>query len=144
VADADSDQDGDGASDVAEYTALTDPNNWEDLLKVLEWSYTKDLSHIKVKFTSSLGRMYLIESSDDLVKWKSSALSVVSPDEGGATCREVENPGGSRDFGKVTVLLPLGGSSVKKASRGTLASSMGRWLPQCGNYEHCPGDSANH
>ena len=89
---ATSDHDGDGAGDVAEYGADTDPDDSSSYLKIISQTYDAGYTEVTLVFTSNDSRLYRIEYSEDLGAtdpWTDSALGTFSPDSGTTTTRTV-------------------------------------------------------
>lgn len=89
---ATSDHDGDGASDVAEYAANTDPDDNASYLKITSQTYNAGLTQVTLVFTSNENRRYRIEYSEDLNitdPWANSSHGTFSPDSGNTTTKTV-------------------------------------------------------
>ena len=79
AASATSDRDGDGASDLAEYTAGTLPTDPISSLRITAHSYPSP-SQANLTWTSVLTRNYRLEYDEDLVgPWTNSALGTLPP-----------------------------------------------------------------
>ena len=76
---ATSDRDGDGTSDLAEYTAGTDPKDPTSTLRITAHSYPSPTT-ANLTWTSVTTRNYRLEYDEDLVgPWTNSALGTLAP-----------------------------------------------------------------
>lgn len=66
TANATSDNDGDGVSDLHEYLSGTDPNDADNYLRVVSHSHDLDITETTLEFTTTPTRLYRIYFSDDL------------------------------------------------------------------------------
>ncbi|MCX6864982.1 MAG: thrombospondin type 3 repeat-containing protein [Verrucomicrobia bacterium] len=108
VADASSDFDGDGATDLQEYAANTDPKDPSSLLRITQHEYYNSHSIVTLTFTSSSNRLYTIEHDADLVgTWADSGLALFAPDPGATSARTFRFDHGPRRFFRVLAHLPL-------------------------------------
>jgi hypothetical protein len=108
VANASSDFDGDGAVDLQEYAANTDPKDPSSLLRITHQEYHNSYSIVTLTFTSSSNRLYTIEHDTDLAgAWTDSGLALFAPDPGATSARTIRFAPGSRRFFRVLAHLPL-------------------------------------
>jgi len=105
AANATTNSDRDPASDLDEYRAATAPHDPGDWLQVVSQSLTPTGTGITLRFTTSPGRLYRIESSSDFQTWSTSAT--FAPDACGVTERTFTLPAGPRHFFKLTAVRPL-------------------------------------
>lgn len=110
TADATSDSDSNGVSDLAEYIAGTDPNNPTDFFRVVSHVHDLDITETSVEFTTNSTRLYRIEYSDDLGifdPWTNSALGTFAPDAGPTTTKTITYSGNPRKFFRAVAVVPL-------------------------------------
>ncbi|MGK0186236.1 MAG: hypothetical protein ACI9R3_002019, partial [Verrucomicrobiales bacterium] len=69
VADADADIDSDGASNLNEYLAGTDPRDTGSVFRISNFTYSRESGQIDIEWRCVVGRTYAIETSDDLQDW---------------------------------------------------------------------------
>ena len=103
-----SDQDGDGASDIAEYNAGTLPNDPDSLLRIVSHSYAAGYTQASIGFTTVPTRNYRLEYGTALAgPWTDSALGTFPP-TGSLTSKTLTGLGTSprRFFRAVAVSLP--------------------------------------
>lgn len=101
------DSDGDGASDVSEYVADTDPL---DSGSHLFATPQKQAGHFQITFPSSPTRRYTIDSSTNLVNWSSIPPLNFAPDAGTSTTKLIPLlPEDVKEFYRVSASLPLAG-----------------------------------
>ena len=101
------DFDQDGASDLSEYTAGTDPFAADSLLDIL--SFTKgDRGKFFIKWTSQISRCYLVECSTDLRprSWTDCGAGLLAAD-GASTSLLFYGPDEARLFYRVRPVVPL-------------------------------------
>lgn len=101
--DESSDHDGDGVSDLSEYTAGTNPKDKKSFLRLLEIE-AKD--QVSVQFTSRPGRRYRLLVSSDLNSFQDSGLGEITPDSGASTTRTLSRAKGATYF-RVVATRPL-------------------------------------
>ena len=105
---ATSDHDGDGASDYAEFIAGTVPTDKGDRLEILSTAYNGSYTEAVVQFKTSPGRLYRLESCEDLAGgWADCGLGIFRPESGGTTTKTVRWDSASRKFLRAVALLPL-------------------------------------
>lgn len=97
------DADGDGASDLSEYAADTDPFDADDHLAMLD--FQRGATASTLTWTSRPTRLYRIAQGTDLVTWVRSLL--LTPDAGDTTTRIQRHDPGPRCFFKVEAIVPL-------------------------------------
>jgi len=108
AADATSDQDGDGASDLAEYGAGTEPNDAESMLEITEFSLSPDLAQVTLTWTIEPTRSYRIEFDIDLSGgWNNSALGTFTPAAGTSATRTITPGSAECRFIRVVAVQPL-------------------------------------
>ncbi len=103
-----SDQDGDGATDLAEYNAGTLPNDAASVLKIVTHTYSAGHTQADISFTSVPTRNYRLEYDTDLIGlWTDSALGIIPP-TGAITTGTLSSlsPTPRRFFRAVAVPLP--------------------------------------
>lgn len=76
------DADGDGQSDLDEFTADTDPLDPSDLLRVVSFSQTGNGTGVDLVFTSRTGRFYQVKSGTTLASWTDVGLGVLAGQPG--------------------------------------------------------------
>lgn len=114
TADATSDQDKDGASDLAEYIAGTNPNEASSYMKVIAHHSTTGGPQVSVQltFTTTPQRLYRIEHSSELshptIPWEDSALGTFPTTEA-ITTKNLAFPSDTtrRQFFRVVPIRPL-------------------------------------
>ncbi|MFN0128611.1 MAG: hypothetical protein ACKV19_18215 [Verrucomicrobiales bacterium] len=101
------DSDGDGASDLAEYHADTNPT--DPLAKFDILNFQRGATASTLTWTSRPTRLYRLELSQDLSAWSDSLLGLISPDAGATTTRAATHADLARCFFQVEPILPLSG-----------------------------------
>ncbi|TAG08252.1 MAG: hypothetical protein EAZ42_11405 [Verrucomicrobia bacterium] len=108
AANASSDFDKDGSSDLSEYLADTNPKNLSDYLRVTFQSFAAAYTQTTMTFTSKPTRVYRLEHSPNLNHpWTNSSLGTFAPDGGTTTTRNFNFPSDSRRFFRACAQLPL-------------------------------------
>ena len=110
TANATSDHDGDGVSDLAEYFADTNPKDAANYLKIVSQSHNLAITETTLEFTTTPTRLYRIEFSNDLGQndpWTDSALATFAPDSGTTTTRVISYPGNPRKFFRAVAVMPV-------------------------------------
>jgi hypothetical protein len=105
-----SDADGDGAPDLAEFRADTNPKDAASFLKIVSHSHDSGISQATLEFTTTPTRFYRIEYSSDLGQsdpWADSALGTFAPDAGATTTKTITYPGDSKKFFRAAAINPL-------------------------------------
>jgi hypothetical protein len=98
-----SDFDGDGVSDTAEYLADTNPFAADDALKVTHFSYQPATGEVNLDWTGSQRRSYTVYSSSDMVNW----TKAIPPLSGSSADFVLDGPAQPRLFFRVGADLPL-------------------------------------
>lgn len=102
------DADGDGASDLSEFTAGTVPKDPASLLRILSCNFSPGLLSASIIFTTAPNRLYRLEHGDDLqTPWTDSGLGIFAPDTGTQTSRSISLPGGAAQFLRAAAVRPL-------------------------------------
>lgn len=103
------DSDGDGATDLQEYHALTDPQNAADFLNFIAQSYSDTREAMSLTFSSVPGRLYTVQTSIDLETWINAAGHIDFPGNAVTTItnRSVSVGISPRYFFRVLVKKPL-------------------------------------
>lgn len=109
AADATSDSDRDGAKDLAEYKAGTDPRTAESALLITSHSHNESLTSATLTWTIVPARQYRIEFSEDLsARWTPSSLGTFTPAPGPTATRTITAPATSlRRYLRVEAVHPL-------------------------------------
>lgn len=102
-----SDADGDGASDLNEYTSGTHPCDNGDYFRIISHTYDGSHTRATVVFTTDPSRLYRLEICDNLCTWCDSGLGVFAPDAGLSTIKEISWDRASRKFIRAVALRPL-------------------------------------
>lgn len=105
---ANSNADGDPASDLDEYRAATAPDNAADWLQLVSQALASGGTTITLRFTTAPARLYRIESSTTLDgAWTTASPGTFAPDPGDVTGKTFAIPAGARRFFRVVSLRPL-------------------------------------
>jgi hypothetical protein len=101
------DADGDGASDLDEYLAGTDPLGASSALSILQLGLLGNAATSRVTWASELTRFYYVEKASAVTNtaWSDSGLDLESPD-GASTTREFADTATNR-FYRVRAVRPL-------------------------------------
>lgn len=100
------DSDHDGISDADEFAAGTDPLSVNDRFGIVSVnSQTTSGNELVLRWPSKIGRLYVIESSEDLHSWD--AVTSVFVGNGGQMEHSLSVPGQNRKFCRVRVLPGL-------------------------------------
>ncbi len=98
-----------GAADLGEYLADTDPTDPSDQLRLTHIVTNSEGAKVGLTWTSKLSRCYVIQKSENLLNgsWADSASpGLVSPDVGPTTSRVVVAPPAERQFYRVRSVVP--------------------------------------
>lgn len=108
TADATSDTDHDGQSDLQEYLADTNPNDAADKLVITDYLTTPGGAFATVTWKSTPTRCYFIQKSPELTApaWLDSGLGIISPD-GASTTRGFADTNAPMRFYRLQVVKPL-------------------------------------
>jgi hypothetical protein len=111
--DPNDDMDGDGASNLAEYQAGTDPLDPSSVLRITHYDYEFGPISTTVTLTwnSVPARRYYIDETSNLVDpepWLDCGLELISPDPGSSTMRSYPEASFSLRFYRVKAVRPLG------------------------------------
>lgn len=79
--DAAADPDGDGATNLQEYRAGTDPRSAASVLRVTGWQWAAD-GALVLRFPVAPSRAYVVESSSDLLTWTTLSGRLTYPEAG--------------------------------------------------------------
>jgi hypothetical protein len=110
TANATSDKDGDGAPDLAEYHADTNPNDSNSFLKIVSHSHDLGITETTLEITTTPTRLYRIEYSNDLGNpgpWIDSTHGTFAPDAGATTTKTITYPGNPKKFFRAAAIVPL-------------------------------------
>jgi len=110
TADAASDRDRDGFSDLSEYLADTDPTDPDSNLRITAYSPDPGGSPAKIEWTSVASRLYHIQKRTDLNPgsiWSDAGLGLISPDPGATTTRNFTDPASPQRFFRIEAIKPL-------------------------------------
>jgi hypothetical protein len=109
------DRDGDGASDVKEYLADTNPLDGADKLQVTLFSASAQGTAASVTWSSRPTRLYRIVFNDSLnsapAGWSDIGLSLLPPSPGATTTQSFGNPNVSQRYFQIEALRPLSKSN---------------------------------
>ena len=104
------DADGDGATDLEEYLADTNPLDPTDSLEIVGMTLSADHSQATVSWKSKPTRLYQIERRPDLspnAAWVDVGLGLQSPDANASVTTRTVSAGGSRNFYEIRAVRPL-------------------------------------
>jgi len=107
TANATTDDDGDGQSDLQEFIANTNPSKKSSVLAIIDYvEKLPDLDQATIEFTGGPGRIHTVEESINLIKW--TTLFTLDPQQGDFSYRNDygHSPGPKRFF-RVAASLPL-------------------------------------
>ena len=108
TANALTDKDGDGSSDLAEYRAGTLPNDRSSSLRITASSFNANFTQSTLTFTIEPTRLYRIEHDTDLVApWTDSALGTFTPAAGATATRTLTLPASPRRFFRAVAIQPF-------------------------------------
>ncbi len=103
------DFDGDGEPDAAEYISGTDPTDRDSYLRIISINYNAGLTTASIEFTSSPTRLYYIEYSNDLGvidSWEVPNLPGFLGDPSGVTSTVFSYPTNEKKFFRVRSTKP--------------------------------------
>jgi hypothetical protein len=104
------DSDGDGVTDKEEYLDGTNPLLSGDRLRVTAFSITTPNTNFSLTFTSTVARLYMIQTSLDLASWTLDTNFGIAfaPDAGASTTRSPLNEtSATKRFFRVISVKPL-------------------------------------
>ncbi len=107
TAKATSDSDGDGATDLTEYTAMSDPSDATKFFKITSQTLDAGMAKMTLVFTTNGARLYRLQWSPDLAVWVNDASGIQKPDAGPTTTKFITFPAGSQRFFRVIAIKPL-------------------------------------
>jgi hypothetical protein len=111
TASATSDFDGDGATDLNEYTSATNPRDATSFFKIVTVSYANGFTQATVAFSTDPSRRYRLEISDALGialdVWSDSGLGAFAPEAGAVTTKNFSWAGSAKKFIRVVATRPL-------------------------------------
>jgi hypothetical protein len=104
------DSDGDGQSNLAEFTTDTDPLDPNDLFRVTNFSQINNGDFVSLEFTSKTTRFYQVQDSLNLSggTWQEVGLGII-PGGVNFTSTGFNGPAAARKFYRVSALRPLAG-----------------------------------
>jgi len=108
--DATSDLDGDGASDLQEFAADTNPVDAADNLRITAFGFGSNGTNASVTWTSQPTRFYRVQTRADFSPgsvWTDSGLGLISPDTGPTTTRALADSPAPERFLRIEVVRPL-------------------------------------
>ena len=108
TANAISDFDKDGQSDLAEHVADTLPKEPTSRLRITSQTYNLGFTQNALQFTTSPSRLYRLEINTNLTGlWTNSPLGTFSPDAGLSTTRTINVAAGNSQFFRAVAIRPL-------------------------------------
>jgi hypothetical protein len=109
AANAASDADGDGFSDLNEYLAGTDPLDPASNLRITVYAASPGGSPAAAEWTSTETRYYRLWKTTDVLPtlWTDSGLGLITPDAGSSTVRTFVDPASPRRFYRIEAVRPL-------------------------------------
>jgi uncharacterized membrane protein len=104
------DADGDGQSDLAEFTTDTDPLEGNDRFRIVNFNQINNGEFVSLEFTSKTTRFYQVHDSPDLTvgSWQEVGLGTI-PGEASFTSANFGGPEATRKFFRVSAMRPLAG-----------------------------------
>jgi len=108
AANATTDHDHDGFTDLQEYIAGTDPLDPSSNLRIVSHSYDASHTQATIVFTTVPNRLYRLEYDADLASpWTNSPLGTFNPDSGTTTSRTFTFTTGPKNFFRPVAMVPL-------------------------------------
>lgn len=108
TANALTDKDGDGSSDLAEYRAGTLPNDRTSSLRITAFNFNSNFTQSSLTFTIQPTRFYRIEHDTDLeAPWTDSTLGTFTPAAGATATRTLTLPSSPRRFFRAVAIQPF-------------------------------------
>ena len=107
---ASSDLDGDGATDLREFLADTNPLDPGDQLRVTAFGFSVNGTNSTVAWTTRPARFYRAQLRPDFnpgSSWTDSGLGLISPDAGSTTTRDLTNNPSPQQYLRIEVVRPL-------------------------------------
>ena len=108
--DANADPDHDGASNLQEYLAGTNPNDANDCLRITGFGALPWGGSTTVTWKSVPTRLYRVLSAEAIggaAPWADSGRGVLAPDPGGITTRTLTNAPAEQQFYRIQAIIPL-------------------------------------